>query len=116
MRATVRVHEGAEGVGTVVALRVADAEQHQVGAVVELDAHPVPADLDFHQVVREELVIHPGLTLDRELLAPDSDGPGGGHAGEREVVGGGPRVAGDLAAHAVAAVHDHGFARLQDEA
>ena len=114
-RAARGVHEraGRERVG--VPVDAAQAVQHQLGAVVELQAEPVPARLLGRQLVGEELVVHPREPLDLEPLPLDLEGARGDQARERDVVrrAAGPR---GLLAHAVDAVDDGGFRRAQREA
>ena len=45
--------------GSIAAVGVAQLEEHQFGAGVELHAEPVPALLIGFQLVGEPLVVHP---------------------------------------------------------
>ncbi len=59
-----RVDEGAGGVRIDGSVFAAQFEEHEFGAVVELDAEPVPAGLIGSELFGEPFVIHPCGAVD----------------------------------------------------
>src|SRR5260221_14778840 len=51
-----------------------NAEEHELGLILELNAEPVPAGLVGFQLIGEKLVVHPGKTCDVKFLAVKFDG------------------------------------------
>ena len=111
-RAPARIHIGSGGIRVRRAVLAAQAEQHQLRAVGELQAEPVPAALFGRELVREELVVHPRQAFHREALPVDLDFPGRCQPRERNVVRR-PSLARGLLAHAVHPVYHRRLLRAQ---
>src|SRR5580704_11235603 len=70
---SVATHKRRRGEWIDRAVFAANAEEHQLGVVVELHAEPIPADLIAFQLVREKFVVHPGEAGDFDGFAAQSD-------------------------------------------
>ena len=90
------------------AIFAAKTEEHQLGAIVKLNTHPIPAGLIGFQHVSEEFVVHPRAAGEFKLPALEREGAARLQARERNVVRGAAGARG-LGAHAVYAMNHRRF-------
>src|SRR5579883_1412861 len=91
-----------------------NAEEHQLAAVVELKAEPIPAGLFGGHLVGEEFVVHPGQPGDRKGSPAEKNGSLRIEPRQRIVMRSLPRAGGFLA-NAIFAVNNRWFFRMQRE-
>src|SRR5262245_40203950 len=89
-RAARAVDVGARGKRIDASVLAPKVKQHQLAAVVQLRAEPVPADLVRRELVGEEFMVHPGQPGNGVALAFEPEGAGSAEPRLREVVGSPP--------------------------
>src|SRR5262245_47072363 len=62
--------------------------EHQIDAIIQLDAEPIPAGFPFRELVSSEFVIHPTLARYPKGLCADTEDASGRHSGDGVVVRG----------------------------
>src|SRR6266567_2548161 len=85
-RFSFRINVSPRRVGINRTILAANVKQHQLGAVLELQAEPVPTRLTRLELGREEFMVHPTRALYFKFLVAQFDDPRGCQSRQRNIM------------------------------